>query len=83
MTRLLRFSDLNERGIVNSWAQLKRLKQLHGFPPGQMLSPNVRVWSEAEVDAWLKSRPTAGPQPRGAAKARRDQRRRAHPEAGA
>jgi hypothetical protein len=33
MTVILRFADLKERGITNSWPQLKRLQTLHNFPP--------------------------------------------------
>jgi hypothetical protein len=76
MTRLLRFADLESAGIVKSWAQLKRLQALYDFPPGRMLSPNVRVWGEDEINRWLKNRPTAGPEPRGAARTRREARRR-------
>ena len=76
MTVLLRFADLIERGIVNSWPQLKRLQQLHGFPLGKMLSPNVRAWTEAEIDAWIQSRPVENGQPlKGGAKARVEQAR--------
>jgi hypothetical protein len=39
MTVLWRFADLKQHGVVNSWPQLKRLQELHGFPPGRMLSP--------------------------------------------
>jgi hypothetical protein len=80
MTHLLRFADLQERGIVNSWPQLKRLQELHGFPAGKMLSPNIRAWRESEVDEWLDSRPTENTQPlEGAVKTRceaRDARER-------
>jgi hypothetical protein len=68
MIQLLRFRDLKARGVVNSWPQLKRLQRLCGFPLGRMLSPNIRAWTEEEVDAWLASRPIEGPEPRGAAK---------------
>ncbi len=64
----LRFRDLKERGVVRNWPSLKNLQKNHGFPLGRMLSANVRVWDEeTEIDPWLKSRPTAGPAPRGAA----------------
>jgi len=77
MSTLLRFRDLQARGVVKSWTQLKRLIEEYGFPPGRMLSPNIRVWSEeGEVEPWLKNRPVAGPEPRGAAKANRDRRRK-------
>ncbi len=71
MTVLLRFRDLKERGIVNSWPQLRRLIDLHGFPRGRLLSPNTRAWTGAEIDAWIASRPVDGCGPlRGAAKAK-------------
>jgi hypothetical protein len=74
----LRFRDLQERGIVSSWAQLRNLIGKYGFPPGHMLSPNCCVWDEEdEVEPWLASRPTAGPPPRGAAKAGRGRPRKA------
>jgi predicted DNA-binding transcriptional regulator AlpA len=83
MIRLLRFRDLQDRGIVNSWPMLRRRIEGDGFPPGRMLGPNTRAWSEAEIDAWLKSRPSAGPAPRGAAKRRRDKARKRGAEAAA
>jgi hypothetical protein len=30
-----------------------------GFPPGMMLSPNIRAWRLDEIELWLSSRPTA------------------------
>jgi predicted DNA-binding transcriptional regulator AlpA len=69
MTKLLRFAALKARGIVESWPQLKRLQKHYGFPQGRMLSPNVRTWTEAEIDDWYETRPVEGPAPRGAAKA--------------
>jgi Prophage CP4-57 regulatory protein (AlpA) len=75
MTVLLRFADLQERGIVNSWPQLKRLQELHGFPLGKMLSPNIRAWRESEIDEWLDSRPIENTQPlKGATRIRRERR---------
>lgn len=68
-SRFLRFRDLKERGIIDSWAQLDNLIKKYGFPPGRMLSPNVRAWDEEEeLEPWLASRPAPGPPPRGAAK---------------
>jgi hypothetical protein len=71
MTTLLRFRDLKDRGIVNSWPQLKRLIALHDFPKGRLLSPNTRIWTDAEIDAWIASRPIDGNPLRGAAKAKK------------
>jgi predicted DNA-binding transcriptional regulator AlpA len=74
MIRLLRFRDLKDRGIVNSWPMLRRRIERDGFPLGRMLGPNTRAWTETEVEEWLKSRPTAGPAPRGAARTRRERK---------
>jgi predicted DNA-binding transcriptional regulator AlpA len=76
MTTLLRFPDLQERGIARSWAQLKNLQRRYGFPVGRMLSANSRVWTEQEVDEWLVDRPVEGPELRGAAKGRRGRPRK-------
>jgi predicted DNA-binding transcriptional regulator AlpA len=54
--RLLRFADLKERGIVNNWPTLRRWIQYQGFPPGIVLGPNTRAWTESEIDAWLANR---------------------------
>jgi predicted DNA-binding transcriptional regulator AlpA len=64
----LGFKDLQSRGIIRSWPMLRRRIENDGFPVGRMLGPNQRAWTEAEVEAWLKSRPTKGPAPRGIAK---------------
>jgi hypothetical protein len=71
MTKLLRFSDLKDRGIIPSWPTLKARITKDNFPPGRMIGKNTRVWTEAEVDAWIESRPTEGPPLRGVAKTRR------------
>jgi predicted DNA-binding transcriptional regulator AlpA len=59
MRTILRFSDLAERKVVSNWPQVRRLIDNHGFPEGFMLGANSRAWFEDEVDAWLKSRPSA------------------------
>jgi hypothetical protein len=53
---LLRFADLEERGIVRNREQLRILVRDHGFPPGWMLSPNARVWDAPVIDEWLQGR---------------------------
>jgi hypothetical protein len=78
MTKLLRFRDLKARGIVRNWPSLKNLVEHAGFPPGRMLSANCRTWTEEEIDGWYRNRPVEGPEPRGAAKQRRDRRRKAN-----
>jgi predicted DNA-binding transcriptional regulator AlpA len=59
LSRLLRFRDLKARGLVNNWVTLSRWVQEQGFPPGRLLGPNTRVWTEAEIEAWVVSRPIA------------------------
>ena len=76
MIRLLRFRDLQARGIINNWPMLKRRIERDGFPRGRMIGPNSRAWTETEVEKWLASRPVAGPAPRGAAKARQGRSRK-------
>ena len=58
--RLLRFSDLKQRGIINNWPCLKRWIEREGFPPEIKLGPNSRAWDEAKVEEWLRRRPTGG-----------------------
>ncbi|MER9167340.1 AlpA family phage regulatory protein [Mesorhizobium australicum] len=58
-SKLLRFVDLAERGIVKNWPQLRRLVDKNDFPPGRMLGENSRFWTEPEIEAWLASRPLA------------------------
>jgi hypothetical protein len=79
---LLRFADLRKRGFVNSWPQLKRMQQLHGFPVGRMLSPNIRAWTEEEVHEWFVSRPAENFQPlKGAPRLRHERRKAARDQA--
>jgi hypothetical protein len=53
-----RYRDLVDAKIVTSWMQLNRLIDDHGFPSGQMLSANIRIWRVDQVDRWLSERPT-------------------------
>ena len=75
---LLRFSDLRAGGIVSNWPQLRHLQEDHGFPPGRLLSPRIRAWTPSEVEDWIAKRPVESTRPlQGAAKARRERRRKA------
>ncbi len=58
LPRFVRYRDLHAAGIVTNWQQLNNLIDEYGFPPGQLLSPNTRVWAVHDVEAWLASRPT-------------------------
>lgn len=62
MGKQVRFKHLQQRGIVDSWAQLRRLQEKHGFPLGRLLGPNTRTWDEdKEIEPWLASRPVTTP----------------------
>jgi predicted DNA-binding transcriptional regulator AlpA len=68
---LLRFRDLKQRKIVNNPVTLNRWIRQEGFPPGFMLGPNTRVWREADIDAWIDSRPVENERLHGAAQRKR------------
>ena len=55
-TRCLRFADLKERKIVNNRTTLSRWIKQHGFPPGRLLGPNTRVWTDDEIEAYIAAR---------------------------
>jgi predicted DNA-binding transcriptional regulator AlpA len=56
--QLLRFKDLQRLGVTSSWSGLRNLQDDQNFPLGKLLGPSTRVWTAAEVNAWLASRPT-------------------------
>jgi predicted DNA-binding transcriptional regulator AlpA len=72
----LRYRHLVSRGVVNSRQELKRLQDKHGFPPGRLLGPNTRVWTDEEIDAYIAARPVRMPlhQLRGAAKLKHERK---------
>jgi predicted DNA-binding transcriptional regulator AlpA len=55
----VRFHDLTAAGIVGSWTQLLRMIEGESFPPGVLLSANIRAWRIDEIEHWLSTRPTA------------------------
>ena len=57
MQKLLRYRDLEERGIFRNRVTLKNWIEKHGFPPGQLIGPNTRTWTMGEVEEWLSTRP--------------------------
>jgi predicted DNA-binding transcriptional regulator AlpA len=66
LARQLRYRDLKERGLFNNRVTLGLWIKEQGFPPGRLVGPNTRLWDEAEIAAWLASRPTepkAAPEP--------------------
>jgi predicted DNA-binding transcriptional regulator AlpA len=58
LPHFIRFKDLRTSGIADSWTQLARLIAEYNFPPGVMISPNVRGWNIEDVKRWLATRPT-------------------------
>jgi hypothetical protein len=56
--QLLRFKNLQRLGVAESWAGLRNLQEHENFPFGKLLGPATRVWTAAEVNAWLASRPS-------------------------
>ena len=57
MQQWLRYADLVDRGLVRNRITLGNWIRDCGFPPGRLLGPNTRVWSEQEIDFWIASRP--------------------------
>jgi len=55
---LLRYRDLVARGLFNSRMTTWRAIEQQGFPPGRLVTPNSRAWTEVEVDQWVASRPS-------------------------
>jgi hypothetical protein len=52
-----RYRDLVRAGICTNWPQLSRMIA-EGFPPGILLSANIRAWEVEAVKCWLAMRPT-------------------------
>jgi predicted DNA-binding transcriptional regulator AlpA len=57
--RLLRFNDLQAKGIADNRHTLKNLIKNAGFPVGRRMGPQRRAWTEDEVDAWIEALPSA------------------------
>jgi hypothetical protein len=55
----LRISDLQERGIAMTHQAVRHMQIHEGFPLGRLLGPGTRVWTVAEINEWLNSRPVA------------------------
>ncbi len=63
MLKILRFKDLKERGIVSNRVTLSRRIKDHGFPPGFLLGPNSRAWTEDEIEAHVEKLRGAAQEP--------------------
>ncbi len=49
LAKYVRFKDLSEMGLVNNWTTLRRWIKAGHFPPGRMIGPNSRAWTEDEI----------------------------------
>ncbi len=61
---VLFFEDLRSKRIVRTWTTLNKWIDTRGFPPGRILG-RFRVWTEAEVMAWIEAQPYEKQKPRG------------------
>ena len=49
LPNFIRFNDPKGVRHRQEPPQLENLKRNEGFPPGRLLSPNVRAWTEEEI----------------------------------
>jgi predicted DNA-binding transcriptional regulator AlpA len=56
MTKLLRFRDLVDMGVVNNRMTLSRWIEKHAFPKPVKLGPNTAAWPADQIEAWVASR---------------------------
>lgn len=63
-SRILRFSNLVERGIVNSRPTLWRWLKAGDFPPPVKLGPKHIGWLESDIEVWLAARRRAAQAPK-------------------
>lgn len=55
--QVIRFADLKAKGLVTNRETLGRWIREKGFPPGKLIGPNTRVWTDQEINDWWNSRP--------------------------
>ena len=55
--KFLRLKDLQERGIAMTHQAVRHMQIHEGFPLGRLLGPGTRVWTVAEINGWLATRP--------------------------
>lgn len=56
--RFLTFQELKGRGILYCRQHLPRMEKAGQFPTRRRIGPNRVGWLEAEIDQWLRSRPS-------------------------
>jgi hypothetical protein len=57
--KIWRYKHLKAAHIFESRMTLKRAVDEGRFAPGRMITPNVRGWTDAEVEALLENSPSA------------------------
>ena len=67
-SKLYRFNDLQEMGLVPNWPTLRRWQEREGFPSGRLIGPNFRSWTGGELNQFLATRSTGPGTLKGAAK---------------
>lgn len=59
LPKLVRFRDLQAAGVASNWQSLQNMIDgQDAFPPGFLLSRNVRAWRLDDVLRWLDARPS-------------------------
>jgi predicted DNA-binding transcriptional regulator AlpA len=61
VTQFLRYRDLEDKGIVRSWAALRYKIKHNNFPTGRYIGPNSRAWTVEEVQDWIDALPSEKP----------------------
>ena len=61
--KLWRYKDLKAAQIVNSRMTLKRLIDSGRLASGRLISPNVRAWTDEEIEALIATAPTVRKSP--------------------
>jgi hypothetical protein len=54
-----RYPYLVERGLVANRASLRNRILKNGFPPGRLIGPNTRAWTDEEIEAYEAGCPVA------------------------
>lgn len=63
MLKRLRYRDLVSAGIVNNRVTLANWIKKRGFPRGQRIGDNTRVWDQVAVETWLAQVAVTEPKP--------------------
>jgi predicted DNA-binding transcriptional regulator AlpA len=59
LERFFVFNELRRLGIVPNRTSLSNWINKGSFPPGRLIGPNRRAWTESEIREYISERPTA------------------------